>query len=89
MLDINRSPQPSNILSNIITEDNRPHRRLPGATLTHQQHLSLLLASVHCVRFPPGLGEYPARGYRGTDGRKDKEALGVAIECWRGISNSD
>ena len=39
--------EPANILGDIIAEDDRAHRRLARAALAHQQHLSLLLASVH------------------------------------------
>lgn len=49
MLHIDRSTEAAHILCDIIGEDDRAHRRLPRATLAHQEHLSLLLAGVHVV----------------------------------------
>ena len=42
-IDINRSPQASGILRDIIAEDDAPHRALARARLTHKQHFLLLL----------------------------------------------
>jgi hypothetical protein len=43
MLDIDGRTQSADILRDIVTEDDTPHRRLAGSALAHQQHFALLL----------------------------------------------
>lgn len=47
VLHINGSTEEAHIFRNVVTEDDRPHRRLAGATLAHEQDLALLLAHIH------------------------------------------
>ena len=43
MLNVDRCAQSSNVFSNIIAEDYRPHGAFPSPTLPHEEHLPLLL----------------------------------------------
>ena len=49
VLYINCSAEAPDILRDVIAEDDRAHGRLPRSTLAHQEHLSLLLSSIHHV----------------------------------------
>src|ERR1700759_4886991 len=47
VFNIDGCSKPTDVFRHIVTEDDRPHRRLSGATLAHQEHLFLSLARVH------------------------------------------
>lgn len=47
MLDVDGRPESPNVLCDIVAEDYGAHRRLPRATLAHQEDLFLSFSGIH------------------------------------------